>query len=70
MSAEAAQAVWNWRFSDKAVRQMRSLLDRNNKADLSPSEHEELESYVRVGLLLDVVRAKALLSLKQVNSAR
>lgn len=70
MSAEAAQAVWNWRFSDKAVRQMRSLLDRNNKGDLSPSEHEELESYVRVGLLLDVVRAKALLSLKQVNSAR
>lgn len=69
MSAEAAQSVLSWKFSDRAISQMRTLLDRNNKGELTPSEQEELEQYRRIGMLIDLVQAKARISLKRTESA-
>jgi hypothetical protein len=68
MSPAAARAVMQWKFSDRAVRKMRRLLDRNNKGVLSPTEEEELERYCRVGMLIDLLQSKARLSLKRARS--
>ena len=69
MSAEVARSILSWKFSDRAISQMRSLLDRNNKGELTPSEHEELEQYRRIGMLIDLVQAKARISLKRSETA-
>jgi hypothetical protein len=43
------------------------LADKNNRGELSPEEHERLESYRRVGNLLALLQARARLSLKHVG---
>ena len=69
MTVEASKSVLNWRFSENATKHMRRLLDRNNKGELTPSEQDELDRYRRVGLLLDLVQAKARISLKRSETA-
>ena len=69
MPVEAAHAVLDWKFSERATRQMRTLLDRNNKGVLTPDEEIELDRYRRVGMLLDLVQAKARVSLRRAESA-
>ena len=70
MSAEAAQSVLSWKLSDRAISQMRTSLDRNNKGELTPPEQEEREQYRRIGMLIDLVQAKARISLKCTEVAR
>ena len=65
LSLEAAKAVLRWRFTDRAVARMNDLADRNNKGLLTEPEQEELQRYLRVGSLVNLVQAKARLSLKQ-----
>ena len=67
MTAEAAESVLKWRFSSRAARRMRELLDRHNQGVLTPDEEAQLERYRRVGLLLDLVQAKARLSLARLG---
>lgn len=62
---EAARAVLRWRFTDRAVARMNELADRNNKGILTKAEKEELQRYLRVGGLVNLVQAKARLSLKR-----
>ena len=69
MPVEAARSILNWKFSDKAIRHMRSLLDLNNKGLLTPTERDELDRYRRVGLLIDLVQAKARISIKRSEAA-
>ena len=66
---EVARAVLDWRFAEQAVNRMNELADRNNKGTISETEREELEKYLRVGSLVNVLQAKARLSLKQAGSA-
>lgn len=68
MPVEAARSVLDWKFSDSATQHMRKLLDRNNKGVLTPAEELELDRYRRVGLLLDLVQAKARVSLQRAKS--
>jgi hypothetical protein len=63
MTVEAAESILKWRFSSRAARRMRRLLDRHNQGVLTVEEEAQLERYRRVGLLLDLVQAKARLSL-------
>jgi hypothetical protein len=69
MPLEAAHAVLDWKFSDRATEHMRTLLDRNNKGLLTPTEEVELDRYRRVGMLLDLMQAKARGSLRRAESA-
>lgn len=69
MPVEAAQAVLDWKFSENATQHMRTLLDRNNKGVLTAAEQVELDRYRRVGMLLDLVQAKARVSLRRAESA-
>lgn len=65
LSPEAARSLLKLRFSDAAVARMRELIQRNNAGTLTPDENELLEKYRRVGTLIDLLQAKARLSLKQ-----
>ena len=66
--ADAARAVLSLGFSESQKSQMLELADRNNRGQLSPAEHEQLESYHRVGNFLALLHARARLSLRNSHS--
>ena len=59
LGAAAAEAVLSWRFTDATLDRMRALAARNAAGELSPGESEEFDRLKRVGLLADVLHAKA-----------
>ncbi len=61
---EAAQAILKFGFKDSAKARISELLQHNNQGDLSASDRAELEKYLRVGQFLDLLQAKARLSLR------
>lgn len=61
---ETAEAILRLAFRDSAKARMRELLDRNNRGVLTPDEQQALEKYLRVGQFLDLIQAKARLSLQ------
>ena len=68
LSPEVARSVLRWKFTDRAARRMTELSDRNNKGRISTSEREELDKYLRVGSFINLVQAKARLSLHDPRS--
>jgi hypothetical protein len=64
LSPDVAQSLLRWKFTDRAVARMTELADRNNKGTITLPQREDLEKYLRVGSLLNIVQAKARLSLK------
>jgi hypothetical protein len=60
---EVAQSVLAWKFTQRAVTRMDELAERNRSGAISPDEREELEKYLRVGTLINLLQAKARLSL-------
>lgn len=63
LSAEVAQAVLRWKFGRRATAHINKLAQRNQTGTISAVEREELERYLRVGSFLNVLQAKARLSL-------
>ena len=61
---EAARALLDLRFKDSARSRIGELLQANNRGELSASYRGELDKYLRVGQLLDLLQAKARLSLR------
>ena len=57
---EMVEEVAALRFSPRADRLLRGLMDRNNDGLLTADEREELESLVELSESLSLVRAKAL----------
>jgi hypothetical protein len=64
LSPEVAKSVLDWRFTDLAVARMSDLAERNSTGSITPAEHEELDKYVRVGSFINLLQAKARLSLR------
>ena len=64
LSIEAAKSLLDLKFSDRAQQKMRELLDLNNRGELTEEQTYELEAYRRVGLLVDLLQAKARAQLK------
>ncbi len=64
MPPEAARLILDWKFSDDASERMRTLLEKNNRGLLADMELAELDKYRRVGMLVDLLHAKAHASLK------
>jgi hypothetical protein len=69
ISPEFAGAILNLHFTEKANKQIRKLLDKNNKGTISETERAVLDKYLRVGQFLDLMQAKARLSLEQSGTA-
>ena len=65
MSAEAARAVLELKFDATATKLIRQLLQKNNRGTISAEERVTLEKFLRVGKFIDLLHAKAHLSLKE-----
>lgn len=63
LAPEAARALLTFKFSPAATKRIRLLLQKNNQGDISDNERQLLERYLRVGQFLDLLHAKAKLSL-------
>jgi hypothetical protein len=70
LSAEAARGLLALRFDGATTRSIRTLLARNNRGSITAEERLDLEKYLRVGQFLDLVHAKALLSLQEQGVSR
>jgi hypothetical protein len=62
---EFARSVLGWKFSDKAADHMGRLAEQNQQGQITPQGRDELERYVRVGSFINLLQAKARLSLQQ-----
>lgn len=69
ISPEFAQAILDLHFTDKANKRIRKLLDKNNKGTINEAERAVLDKYLRVGQFLDLMQAKARLSLETSGTA-
>ena len=65
LSEEAAVSILGLRFSDRALNQMRDLIDRNNQGLITDQEQDVLGRFQRVGMFLDLIQARARRSLKE-----
>jgi hypothetical protein len=65
LSNEAAKALLTLRFEQQDLDRIHELLTKNQDDALTPDEKAELESYLRISSLLDLMHAKAKLSLKK-----
>jgi hypothetical protein len=65
LSPEAARSFLGFRFDSVTTRRIRQLLQKNNRGTISAAERLTLEKYLRVGQLLDLLHAKAKLSLQK-----
>lgn len=59
LSQPAAEAILQLHFSPSAIDDIRQLRDKNSEGIISPDEYRKLDSYRRVGQLLDMMHAKA-----------
>ena len=69
LSPQLAEELLSLHFNDKATNQIRELLQKNNIGSITPAEKATLEKYLRVGEFLDLMQAKARLTLHQNGSA-
>jgi hypothetical protein len=65
LSNEAAQALLRLHFDGGDLDRLHELTTRNQDDALTPAEHSELESYLRISSFLDLMQAKARRSLKK-----
>ncbi len=68
LSFEAARSILKLEFEDQDRARMHELATRAQTGTLTGAEEAELESYRRVGRLLDMMRSKARRSLKDTAS--
>ncbi len=67
LSPAVARAVMEWKFTAATTRRITRLAQRNQAGTITAREREALERYLRVGSLVNLVQAKARLSLKPLN---
>ena len=60
----AAETLLNIRFEKADLDRIHDLVVRNQEDSLSPEERAELEDYLRVSFLLDLMHSKARRSLR------
>jgi hypothetical protein len=65
LSSSAARAFLEFGFPEADRKRMHELAVKNQAGALTAAEEEELDAYVRVGQLVDLLAAKARLSLKK-----
>ncbi len=68
-SEQAAQAVLKLCFPREDLDRASELADRANQGTLSAEEEREMESYLRLGSLMDLMQSKARLYLRELKAA-
>lgn len=66
---EAARSFLQFTFDRETTQHIRQLLRKNNRGTISTDERLMLEKYLRVGQFLDLLHAKAKLSIRQNGGA-
>ena len=69
LSVRVAEELLAIGFSSTAKETIRGLLQKNNSGTITDAEKETLQNYTRVGQFLDLLQAKARLSLMQSESS-
>ena len=69
MDPDAARAILDLKFDKDATKRIRQLLQKNNRGTISADERITLEKFLRVGKFIDLLHAKARLSLKEAGAA-
>ena len=64
LAPAVARSVMKWKFSAKTSRRITQLAQKNQQGSITARERETLERYLRVGSLINLLQAKARLSLK------
>jgi len=67
---EAAQSVLELQFPLRDVTRMNELAEKARSSSLEVTETEELNSYLLIGAVLDLMHSKARISLKKTSSER
>ena len=67
-SDEAARSILAMRFNDADAQRMNALAAKARQGELTQEEESQLEAYLFVGALVDLMHSRARLSLKK-NSA-
>jgi len=67
---ESARSLLELRFSEHATRRMDELADKNRRGILSDVERTEMERYMRVGNFLNLMQAKARVSLADAGNSK
>lgn len=70
LDPDAARAILDLKFDDGATKRIRQLLQKNNRGTISAEERITLEKFLRVGKFIDLLHAKARLSLKEAGLSR
>jgi hypothetical protein len=65
MDPDAARAILDLKFDKDATKRIRQLLQMNNRGAISAEERITLEKFLRFGKFIDLLQAKARLSLKE-----
>jgi hypothetical protein len=65
---EAARSILQLKFDQIDTDRMNTLAEKNRHGMLTEAEQQELQSYLLVGHLLDLLHSKARLALKQTAS--
>jgi hypothetical protein len=65
LTPASARAFLRFKFAADDQQRMHELATKNQSGVLTPGEEHELDSYVRVGRLIDLLAAKARVSLKK-----
>jgi len=63
ISPVAAREILSLRFRAETASRIRELMVRNNAGTITASERADLDNYLRVGQLIDLLQAKARVSL-------
>ncbi len=61
---DSARSLLELRFNDHATQRMNELAEKNAHGSITDAERTEMERYMRVGNFLNLVQAKARLSLR------
>ena len=69
MDLDTARAVLKLRFDKVAMKRIRQLLQKNNRGTIVAEERIALGRFLRVGKLIDLLHAKARLSLKEAGQS-
>lgn len=67
MDPDAARAILDLKFDSATTRLVSRLLQRNNRGTITAQDRITLEKYLRVRKFIDLLHAKALLSLRHQN---
>jgi hypothetical protein len=68
-SPEAARAILAFRLADADMRRADELAAKARGGAITDEDRQQLENYLRVGRLVEFMKAKALLSLKTLDAA-